>query len=187
MLTFYRSKFKNRVTFNKMAEHNDADLLSHAMSVRSATPNEYGRLYVNGCAMGAERIAEVVECYTFLHDRTDDGIVPVSHVATMSHVSWVVAKRVILEVDASMGDSRPGWLTNRAMGVGSKLFLKYEHESFILWLRFMDPFHSNDDYVREFIPDMESNCRRRSLLDGFGIVSKKGEVWWLQFWFRLIN
>ena len=74
MLTFYRSKFKNRVPFNKMAEHNDADLHLHAMAVRSATPNQFGRLYIHGCAMGVERIAEVVECYTFLRDRANGGL-----------------------------------------------------------------------------------------------------------------
>ena len=74
MLTFYRSKFKNRVLFDKMAEYNEADLLSHAMAVRSATPNEFGRLYIHGCAMGVERIAEVVECYTILRDRANGGL-----------------------------------------------------------------------------------------------------------------
>ena len=75
MLTFYRSKFKNRVLFDKMAEHNEANLHSHAMAVRSATPNEFGRLYINGCGMGVERIAEVVECYQILREQTDDGLV----------------------------------------------------------------------------------------------------------------
>ena len=45
----------------------------------------------------------------------------------MAHVSWNVAERVIFEVDAGIGDSRPGWLTNRTMGVGSKVGLTYEH------------------------------------------------------------
>ena len=150
MLTFYPSKFKNCVLFDKMAKHNEANLHSHAISVRGATHNQYGRLYIHGCAMGAERIAEVVECYQILREQTDDGRVPVSHVAQMANVSWDVTKRVILEVDASIGDSRPGWLTNRTMGVASKVVLTYEHECFILWIRFMDPFDSNYGYVREF-------------------------------------
>ena len=99
--------------------------------------------------MGRERIAEVVECYTFLRDQTDDGIVPVLHVAQMAHVSWAVTKRVILEFDAGISDSRPSWLTNRTMGVRSKVSLTYEHECFIMWL-FMDPFRLNQYYVREF-------------------------------------
>ena len=66
-----------------------------------------------------------------------------------------MAKRVILEVDAGIGDLRPGWLKNRTMGVGLKVGLTYEHESFILWLRFMDPFRSNDHYVREFYSKYE--------------------------------
>ena len=99
--------------------------------------------------MGAERIAEVIESYLFLRDEADGGDVPVSHVARMADVSWKVAKRVILEVDGGIGDSRPGWLLNRPVGVGSRVGLSHEQECFILWLRFSDPFRSNEDYVRE--------------------------------------
>ena len=83
MLTFYRSKFKNRVLFNKMAEHNEADLHSHTMAVRYTHTNQYGGICGHGRAMGAERIAEVVECYTFLRGRANGGVVLVSHVATI--------------------------------------------------------------------------------------------------------
>ena len=75
---------------------------------------------------------------------------PVFHVAKMANVSWAVSKKVILEVNGGIGDLRPFWLKNRTMGVGSTVVLTYEHEFFILWLPFMDPFRSNDDYVREF-------------------------------------
>ena len=74
MLTFYRSKLKNRVLFNKMAEHNEANLHSHAMAVRYTHTNQYGGICGHGRAMGAERIAEVVECYTFLRGRANGGL-----------------------------------------------------------------------------------------------------------------
>ena len=64
-----------------MAKPNEAVLHLHAMAVRGATHNQYGRLYIHGCAMGGERIAEVFEFYKVLRDWTDGGLVPVLHVA----------------------------------------------------------------------------------------------------------
>ena len=74
LLTFYHSKFKNRLLFNKMAEHNESGLHPHAMAVRYKHTNQYGGICGHGCAMGAERIAEVVECYTFLQGRENGGL-----------------------------------------------------------------------------------------------------------------
>ena len=132
-----------------MADQDDRFLDAYTMAVRGTSINVHGKAYVNGRAMGEERIAEVIECYTFLREAADGRDVPVSHVAKMAKVSWAVAKRVILEVDAGVGDSRSGWLLNRPIGVGSRVGLSYEQECYILWLRFSDPFWTNEDYVRE--------------------------------------
>ena len=79
------------------------------MTVRGTQINKYGRSYINGRAMGEERITRVIESYTFLLNQADGGNVPVSHIANAANVSWRVAKRVVLKVNAGIGDSRAGW------------------------------------------------------------------------------
>ena len=76
-----------------------------------------GGPYINGCSMGYQRINEIVECYTFLCDWANGGLLPVSHVAKMANVSWVLAKKLMIEVDGGIRDSRAGWLLNKCSNV----------------------------------------------------------------------
>ena len=48
-----------------MAEQDEFVLHTYAMAVQSMWPNMYGRPYINGAAMGEEKITDIIKCYTF--------------------------------------------------------------------------------------------------------------------------
>ena len=129
------------------------DLRTHLIIERGVSINQHGGLYVHGSTLGSARFAQVIKIYAEMLGRSQNVKVPVAALAREAQVSWHVAKKAIEEyhgVGRGQGGLRAGCRVNRGGGTGSRVKLTYEQECYILYLRFNDPFMTNDDYVREF-------------------------------------
>ena len=97
--------------------------------------------------MPEERYLLIVEIYLDLLIKSPTGKVPVARVAKQAKVDWHTANKTInCFISRGTVFGAPS-MTNRPLGPGSKLRIMHEHERFILYLRFENPFCRNQDYV----------------------------------------
>ena len=85
--------------------------------------------------------------------------VPVLALAQRAGICWKVASWVIDEYHGGIMDcgvESVKWKARPCSTIG----LTNEHESFLLWIRFDDPFWTNDDYVKLFLIlfDIKLSC-----------------------------
>ena len=132
-----------------MAQQNGADLDAQSVRHVRLRLNKYNEYYAHGVQMGEERKAFIIDSYVALLAESNGRPAPVLALSKRAGVCWKVARRIIDEyhvgvagccVEKAKKESRPG----------TRIGLTNEHETFLLWLRFEDPFRTNDDYVNRF-------------------------------------
>ena len=130
-----------------MTENNFENLHLENIADCSFSINMNGGVYSNGRPLPEERYLLIVEKYIDLLIESDTGRVSIDQVARESNVQWHTANKTINRfISGGVVLGSPS-LTNRPIGPGSKLGLIHEHETYILNLRFENPFRQNQDYV----------------------------------------
>ena len=144
---------KNSFRMNGAVDDNVQDLHTRLFFESGILINQYGGLYMKGCAIGSTRIAQVIKIYAEMLACSENVKVPVAALAREAQVSWHVAKRATEAyhgVGSDQGGLPAGCRANRGGGTGSRVNLTYEQECFILFMRFEDPFMTNEDYISKF-------------------------------------
>ena len=102
-----------------------------------------------GCQNGCQK--EGV-CTEFLHlflAESNGRPVLVLVLAQRAGVCWKVASRIIDEYYGGVVGSCVETVKKKSLS-GLRIGLTSQHETFLLWLRFEDPFQTNEDYVNLF-------------------------------------
>ena len=133
-----------------MAQQNELVLDAHTIQTSHLKINKYNEYYAPGVKMGAERKAFVIDCYVTLLAGSNGRPVPVLALAKRAGVCWKVASRIVDEYHGGVADCCEENVKKKSRP-GSRIGLTSEHETFLLWLRFEDPFQTNSDYVRLFL------------------------------------
>ena len=106
-----------------------------------------GGVYYNGRPLPEERYLLILKKYLNLLIESPNGKVPVARMEKPAKVDWHTANKTInCFISGGTVFGTPS-MTNRPLGPGSKLDIMHKHESFILYLRFKDPFRCNQEYV----------------------------------------
>ena len=79
--------------------------------------------------------------------------VSINMVAQETKVNWYNAKNVILCHEAGIGYKGMDMDKFRQSKIGDRLNLDFNDKSYLLWLRFDNPFRPNKDYVAKMYED----------------------------------
>lgn len=120
---------------------------------KSSTPelkvNEKGGLYIRGKAYPVSKWEEIIDIHSVMKNESNGEGVSIREVANATNISWRYTKNVI-DRYTKKGDVHPkSQYKNRPLEPGLLSGLTEEHERYMLYLRFEDPFRSNISYVWE--------------------------------------
>ena len=130
-----------------MTTNNFENLRLQTVAETGHSVNGSGGVYYNGHPLPEERYLLILEEYIDLLIDLLTRKVPVTRLAKQVKVDWHTANKTInCFISGGTVFGTPS-MTNRPLGPGSKLGIMHKHKSFILYLRFKNPFRCNQDYV----------------------------------------
>ena len=118
-------------------------------NISSLDINKKGGVYIRGKAYSETKRESVTEIFEVIKNHNSNERVQTTDVAQVAKVSYKTAHGILKAYKRGDNIKPKSQYKNRPLGPGSKKGLSEEHESYILWLRFQDPFRTNMSYVRE--------------------------------------
>ena len=125
-----------------MAENNRVDLDPDILAESSCLVNSSGGLYRKSTVTTVEKYVVIVNKYEDMRSQNGSKKVSILAIANDVKVSWPTAKKAVLCHESGVGYEGVNMSRFRSSKVGDRVGMNIGDKSYLLWLRFDDPFCS---------------------------------------------
>ena len=136
-----------------MAENNRVDLDPDILAESSCLVNSSGGLYRKSTVTTVEKYVVIVNKYEEMRSQNGSKKVSILTIANDVKVDWHTAKKAVLCHESGVGYEGMDMGKFRASKVGDRIDLDIGDESYLLWLRYENPFRSRLSYVNRMRED----------------------------------
>ena len=130
-----------------MADNNRTVLDPHIIAESGFQVNSSGGLYRESTVTTVEKYVVIINKYEEMCAFDRSKKVSVRTIANDVKVDWHTAKKAVLCHESGVGYEGMNMGRFRSSKVGDRVGMNVGDESYLLWLRFDDPFHSRLSYV----------------------------------------
>jgi hypothetical protein len=136
-----------------MAENNRVDFDPDILVESSCLVNRSGGLYRKSTVTTVEKYVVIVNKYEEMRAQNGNKKVSILSIANDVKVSWHTVKKAVLCHESGVGYEGMDMGKFRVSKVGDRIDLDIGDESYLLWLRFENPFSSRLSYVNRMRED----------------------------------